>query len=88
VSSPLISISDGCSIALDVNGMTASSRPGQECSATEGGVQVTIKITAYTFTVNGVVASESGSAQVSATGAGGSINCNVTTTAQLSKIAQ
>jgi hypothetical protein len=88
VSSPLVSISEGCTIALDVNGNTASSRSGQECSANEGGVNVTVKFTAYTFTVNGVVADESGSAQISASGAGGSINCNLTSTGKLSKISQ
>jgi hypothetical protein len=88
VSSPLVSVDEGCSIALDVNGNTAQSRPGQECSQTEQGVQLTFKITAYTFTVNGVVADESGSGQISATGPGGSINCNLTSTGRLTKLSQ
>ena len=64
VSSALVSISDDCTLALDVNGSTASARSGQECSNTAGGVNFTLKITAYSFTVNGVVADESASANV------------------------
>jgi hypothetical protein len=88
VSSPLVSIEDGCTLAMDVNGTTASARIPQECSRTEQGLNLLVKYTALTFTVNGIVADQSGSATVQATGPGGVVNCNVTITARLMKVSR
>lgn len=88
ISSPLVQIDGTCTLAMDVNGMTATARSPQECSATDKGVNVTIKTTAYTFTVNGIVATSSGSATVMATGPGGIANCTYTQTGALMKQSQ
>ena len=88
VSSPLVMIDGTCTLAMDVNGNTASARIPQECNQTEGGNNLNIKFTAYTFTVNGVVADDSGSATVQLSGGGGSVNCNYTQSAKLMKVSQ
>ncbi|HEY0714898.1 MAG TPA: hypothetical protein VGF45_19615 [Polyangia bacterium] len=88
IDSPLVQVSGTCTLKMDVTGMTASARSGQECSVTENGVNVTIKTTAYTFTVNGIVASTSGSATVQASGPGGVANCTYTETGAMMKISQ
>jgi hypothetical protein len=88
VSSPLVMIDGACTLAMDVNGNTATARIPQECNRTEGGVNYNIKFNAYTFTVSGVVADDSGSATVQLSGAGGSVNCNYTQSAKLMKVSQ
>jgi hypothetical protein len=88
VSSPLVSLSDGCNLLLDVTGSTATARPGQECSMTKNGVNATAKFTAYSFTINGIVADESGSGTLMASGAGGSVNCTVTSSGKLTKVSK
>jgi hypothetical protein len=88
IASPLVMIEEGCNLAMDVSGATASARIPQECSTTVDGFNATIKFTAYTFTVNGVVADASGSAMIQASGAGGTVNCNFTQSAKLMKVSQ
>jgi hypothetical protein len=89
IASALVSVDDGCTIALDVTGNTASARPGQQCSVTEDGTNVTIRFDSYTFTINGIVADESGSATLMGTGPGGVIvNCTYTMSAKLMKVSR
>jgi hypothetical protein len=90
IASPLVSVDNesGCNLALDVTGSTASARSGQECMVTESGIAVTIKITAYSFTVNGVVADESRSASYQFSGPTGNVNCTYTSTGRLMKVSQ
>jgi hypothetical protein len=88
ISSALVSSADGCTLQLDVNGSTASAKSGQECNQTSQGATVTLKLTAYTFTVNGIVADESASATLTGNGPGGTVNCTYTSTGKLMKISK
>jgi hypothetical protein len=88
ISSPLILVDGNCSLLLDVNGSTASARPSQECVGISGGNSVTLKVTAYTFTVNGTIATESQSATAQVATPGGSVACTYTASGMLMKISQ
>ncbi len=88
VAAPLVSVDDSCTIAMDVNGSTATARIPQECSQVIDGNTATMKLTAYTFTVNGLVATESGSATLQIAFPTGNVNCNYTQSAMLMKVSQ
>jgi hypothetical protein len=88
ISSPLVSVDGNCTLAMDVSGATATARTPQECVQVIDGTNVTVKFTAYTFTVNGVVADESGSATAQISAPTGNVNCNFTQAAKLMKVSQ
>lgn len=88
ITSDLVSVADQCTFKLEVTGNTASTAAGQTCAVVESGVNFTLTVTAYTFTVSGTVADESFSATLQAAGGTGVINCTLTSTAKMQKVSK
>lgn len=76
-----------CVWKLSVNGNVASVNSGQTCMFTEDGITFTGMYTAGTLTVTGTTATFSGSATASAIVQGLSVNCSITGTGGLTKVA-
>jgi hypothetical protein len=82
----LMSMEASCTLALEVQGNTASARAGQSCMQTDQGRTFTVAITAYTFTVDGTEAEKRGSGTARLNGPGGPVDCTLTSMGRLQRV--
>jgi hypothetical protein len=98
---PVVIVGGSCVLRFDVNGSTATVRANQRCSqsiedtdpdpmSNLGVVTITRAIESFTFTVNGLMATESSKSKLTfmSSRAQGALECSITTTGSLRKVAK
>lgn len=89
IDSPLVlsETDSNCTWKMTVNGSVATIATGQSCTESEGGISATLTYTAGTFTVTGTTGTFSGTANAMVNIGGAVVNCTVTGSGGLNKVA-